>query len=103
MGRRRLPLFLIVLAIALVVVVSSRGPALAQRDSARDFVMGVGLPGIDRGVNSDDPRASGNADGIRRRDIQSRAPAPDRIGADRGRIIAGKLIVKFRDGVASGD
>src|SRR5438105_3184062 len=102
MRSRRVPLFLIAVAIALVIAATVRGQGQPQSPSFLDVVMGVGLPGVDRGIIADVPRAPGGGDAARRGRLGSRS-VKDRIDADGAQIIAGKLIVRFREGLSAAD
>ncbi len=101
MRRHRLPLFLIGMSLALVVLVGTRGRG--QSGDVRDYVVGLGLPGIDRGVIAGEAQGPSSAATRARNRPASRAPAPDRVGRDGSRRIAGRLIVKFREGLPSAE
>src|SRR5947209_1096010 len=102
MYRRRVLLFFLSLSLPVVFLAMPRGQSAVT--AARDYVVGLGLPGIDRGVVSDESRVPGSQEALTRsQGLESRAVVPDRIGPAGSRIVAGRLIVKFREGVSSGE
>src|SRR5262245_47779580 len=99
MYRRGIPLFFLSFSLAVVFLATARGQS--RIDTARDWVVGLGLPGIDRGVMADETRVPGSDEArTRRQGLASQAVAPDRIGPAGSRIVSGKMIVKFREGLA---
>jgi serine protease len=98
MHNRRLAVFFTGLSIALVVAATARGRA-QQNDSTHAIVLGLGLPAVDRGVVPGEPRLPGLAEAARRHVIQ-RSSRSDVITADGARLVPGRVIVKFRDGVS---
>src|SRR5436190_1672889 len=100
MRSRRLPLFWVALPVALVVAAMAREAGRAQSVSPMDVVMGIGLPGVDRGIIADEVRGAGRA--IRRPALESRSVRHP-IDAEGAPVIAGKVIVKFRDGLTDSD
>jgi serine protease len=101
MRRGRPVLFLPALAVAAVVVVATRGLGRAQTTSPLDILVGVGLPGIDRGQIVDETRVPGSPDAARRHGgLAPGAALRERNGPGGARIIASKLIIRFRDGLS---
>jgi serine protease len=99
MYRRRLPIFF--LSISLIIASLATLGGQSGVDAERDYVVGLGLPGIDRGVNMDASHMPAAGEPLtRRRAIQSRAVVADRVGPAGSRVVAGRVIVKFREGVS---
>jgi serine protease len=103
MRSRRVPLLWTAVPVALVIVATAHGRGHAQSASPLDVVMGVGLPAVEQGIIQDESRVPGSPDAARRRAVDARSVVHDRMGADGVRVIAGKLIVKFREGLSPGD
>lgn len=88
---RRLPLFLLVSSIALVL--GGAWGRAQQSDPRREFAIGLGLPAVDRGVMVGDARL--------RRDASAPNRRSDIVAADGARVVRGRIIVKFRDEVSA--
>lgn len=102
MRSSRLPVFVVTLPVALLLVAgAARGRGQAQQLSSLEILMGVGLPGVERGAIGDESRVPGSREAALRHALESGSAIRDRIGADGARLVAGRVIVKFRDGVSS--
>src|SRR5262245_39235772 len=102
MYKRRLPLFF--LCVSMAVLATARGRGQSGPDSSHDYVVGVGLPGIDRALVADESRLQDSREAwVRQHGLESRAAVPDRIGPAGSRIVSGRLIVRFRDGLSTAD
>ena len=86
-GPRPFLFWLALPAALLLVLVAARSRGHAQTESALDIVMGVGLPGIDRGQVVDDTRVPGSPDAARRHGLQPSAAVRERVGAGGARVI----------------
>src|SRR5215471_7006428 len=99
MRRFRLPLSLVVAAVAAVLlVVSARGQAPVRFRAVLDY---FGPPPIERGIIPVATHGPDTRESLRRRSIRPVSGAVDRAGRSGGRYIPGRVIVKFKDGVSS--
>jgi serine protease len=94
-GPRRRDCFLAAAAAALVAAAASQG------QSRRTFLRAIGLPAIDRGVVADWSHVPGTRAAVARRRLVGAAAALDRTSASGTHYLAGRVIVKFRDGLSS--
>jgi serine protease len=94
------PALLVALSVALLLVASFRGTGHAQTASPLDIVMGVGLPGIDRGQIADDSRIPGSREAAIRHGLEFSPAVRERLSLDGARVITDRLIIKFRDGLS---
>jgi serine protease len=98
MVRACLRYFFFTLAVIAFVVARIHGQ---DAGAFRTFLPAGILPAIDRGVISGTPHAPDSPDALVRDAMQRAAVTLDRTGASGSRYIAGRVIVKFRDGVAA--
>jgi len=96
-------LFVVALPIAAFLAVALHVRGHAQTVTPFDIVMGVGLPGIDRGPIVDDTRVPGSPEAARRHGVQSGAVLRERLAAGGARVVTDRLIVRFRDGLSPAD
>src|SRR5712664_292737 len=66
----------------------------------RIFLQANTLPAIDRGVVADMSHAPGSIETLTRQSIRASSVGLDRIGESGTHYVAGRVIVKFRDGVS---
>jgi serine protease len=97
MPSRRLPLFWIALSLALALVATARSRGEAQRASF-DVAIGLALPAVDIGVVSGRARLTGTTEAVRR-GIRTGSGSDDIRADDGSRVVRGRVVVKFRDGV----
>src|SRR5947209_4260949 len=89
------------LALVLVWGGGSRGQTSTSEASPLVILENVGLPAIDRGVIPDESHTPDSPESLRRRSIQSGSATLERVGASGARYVAGRVIVKFRDGTST--
>ena len=102
MPRAHLRYFFFTLAAAAVAAFAARAVVHGQDAGAfRSFLPASILPAIDRGVVSDTSHVPGSPEALIRESLRHSTVALDRVGASGTRYLAGRVIVKFRDGMAS--
>jgi serine protease len=89
--------------VAALLGLASLRHAHAQSTTPYDIVVGLGLPGVDRGLAVDGIRVPGSAEEALRRGLQPAANVHVRTGAEGARIVTDRLIVRFRDGLSRAD
>lgn len=97
MVRVRLRYFFLTLAVIAFVAARIHGQ---DAGAFRTFLPASILPAIDRGVVRDLSHAPGTPEAIVRQSIAESAVALDRISTSGAHYIAGRVIVKFRDGMS---
>src|SRR6186713_223268 len=100
MRSRRLPVFLIGLSIVLVILAAAGGRGAAQGVPGLDIVRGLGLPAVDVGVMRGRARLTGSTEALRR-GIQTGSGPDDILSDDGSRVVRGRVIVKFREGMSA--
>jgi serine protease len=103
MPRAHLRYFFLTLALAAVAaafaaraVVHGQGPG-----AFRTFLQASILPAIDRGVVFDPTHVPGSPEELMRESLRQSTVTLDRIGTSGAHFVAGRVIVKFRDGMST--
>jgi len=100
MPTRRLPLFWIALSVSVALVATTRGRGHAQSASPFDVMFGVALPAVDVGVVRGRSRLTGTTEALRR-GTQRGPGADDLLAGDGSRVVRGRVVVKFREGMST--
>ena len=93
--------FFFTLAVAALAAASAARMHGQDTGAFRTFLPASILPAIDRGVMSDTTHAPGTPEAIVRESIRHSTVAVDRVSPSGARYVAGRVIVKFRDGMST--
>jgi serine protease len=93
--------FLTIGATAIAAALAAHVVLHGQAAAIRTFLPASLLPAIDRGIVADFSHAPGTPESIVRESIRQSAVALDRAGSSGDRYVAGRVIVKFRDGMSA--
>src|SRR3954451_22814931 len=92
--------FFFTLAVAAIAAFVARAVVHGQDAGAfRSFLPAGILPAIDRGLAADWSHAPGTPEAIMRESLRHSIVTLDRAGSSGTRYVAGRVIVKFRDGM----
>jgi subtilisin family serine protease len=102
MPRAHLRYFFLTLAVAAVAAFAARAVVHGQDAGAfRSFLPASILPAIDRGLAADWSHAPGSPEAVVRESMRRSIVTLDRVSASGAHYVAGRVIVKFRDGTSS--
>src|SRR5919197_341181 len=101
MPSARLRIVLVTAAIAVLVLFGARGRGQTPSPQSGIVVDYTAPPAIDRGLAPDVSRSPDSPETARRRTLRVDAAPAERVGASGARYVAGRVIVKFRDGVST--
>ena len=103
MPRAHLRYFFFTLAVAAVAAAFTARAVVHGQDAGafRSFLPASILPAIDRGLAADWSHAPGTPQAIDRESMRHSIVTLDRVGSSGTRYIAGRVIVKFRDGMSA--
>ena len=103
MPRAHLRYFFFTLAVAAVAAAFTARAVVHGQDAGafRSFLPASILPAIDRGLAADWSHAPGTPEALVRESLRHSIVTLDRVGSSGTRYIAGRVIVKFRDGMST--
>jgi len=102
MPRPRLNQLFITAVVVFIALLAISGRSQAPAPPRRTILSRIAPPAIERGISPDISHAPGTRETRRRQSVRVASSVLDRVGTAGTRYRAGRVIVKFRDGVSAG-